>query len=612
VSRRRAATDQPNKENTMRHWRTKWMAGLLGVAGVLALAGSVRNAGAASCGDLNGDSKLTIADAVRLQKAVFGSSAADCGGLGSDQCGNVNVPDNDLIGPADVVALQNALAGRPNLYPLCGGVGPSICIANAGSGPGGESWTSRATVTGNITASQHWTAGCRVDVDGLTFVQPGVTITIDPGTLVVGKNPPSQNGGPTNTSALIFLRGSRINASGTPTNPILMTSSSHVDANNGQVKPSGDWGGLTLNGSAPVNCPGGECLAEGLSGVPFGGTKANDSSGVMEYVRVEFSGKELSPDNELNVITLNGVGAGTVYDHVQANNGFDDCMEWFGGTVNGKYLVDSGCGDDLWDTQLGTTGNFQYMLAMYYQPNMQNAGNEGVEWDNNENGFNLGPPFNAPNYCNMTEIGTALQTSVGLGGSEGAFTLRRGTAGIIANSIAEHFRLFGISLRDPETVAHAINGGCAGSTLNTTPPLLLLEHSLLFNNGFTADGAVPADGSEIEGKNGVSSACANQFYTLMTTQGLDPAVPNNHSAEHDPLIPVIYGTGVSGAQTDLNQFIPAGTSPGVATQTLVNSLAMNCKTINSFFDTTDYIGAFRPGDSGSNWLSTPWISFRLH
>ena len=103
------------------------------------------------------------------------------------------------------------------------------------------------------------------------------------------------------------------------------------------------------------------------------------------------------------------------------------------------------------------------------------------------------------------------------------------------------------------------------------------------------------------------------FWSLIATQSaVDPVNPNNHSLEHDPLIPVIYGTGASGAQTDLNQFIPAGGSPGTATQGLVNSLAMDCKTINSFFDTTTYIGAFRPGDPASNWLSTPWISFRLH
>jgi hypothetical protein len=606
VKRFGATTDQPNKENPMRNWRTTWMAGLLGVAGALVLAGPVRNAGAAACGDLNGDNKLTIADAVRLQKAVFVPSAADCGGLGSAQCGDVSVPDPG-IGPADVVALQNFLAGRPNLYPLCGGVGPSICLANAGSGPGGESWTKRASVTGTIGSSQRWEAGCRIDVDGLTFVSPGVTITIEPGALVVGKNPPSQNGGPTNVSALIFLRGAKINASGTPANPILMTSSNHVDANNGKVKPRGDWGGLVLNGSAPVNCPGGECLAEGLVGVPFGGTNGNDSSGVLEYVRVEFSGAELSPDNELNVITMNGIGSGTIIDHVQANNGFDDCMEWFGGNVNAKFLVAAGCGDDMFDTQLGTQLNAQYALGVFYQPNLQNAGNNGFEWDNNENGFSL-LPNNDVRFCNTTLVGTALQPSVGLGTTEFAMLLRRGTAGNIANTIAEHFRITGISLRDPETASHA----CAnGTTLNNTAPILRVQHSLLFDNGFVGDGATPGTG-EIAGSGlGAANCNQTQFYSLMVGQGLDPSNPNSAPGEHNPLIPVIYGTGVAGAQTDLNQFIPAGGSPGVATETRVNSLAMDCKTINPFFDTTGYLGAFRPGDPASNWLSTPWINFRL-
>src|SRR5262249_26469340 len=246
-----------------------------------------------------------------------------------------------------------------------------------------------------------WETGCRVDVDGLTFVQPNITVTIQPGALVVGKNPPSAGtGGPTNVSALIFLRGSKINAAGTSGSPILMTSSNHVDLNHGGI---GDWGGLSINGNAPVNCTSGECLAEGLVGVPFGGPDEHDSSGVLEFMRVEFSGKELSPDNELNIITYNGLGDNTILDHVQANVGFDDCQEWFGGTVNGHHLVDSGCGDDLFDTQLATRGKFQYLLGVYYNPYMQNAGNHGFEWDNNENGFDL-LPRNAPKTCNFTMI----------------------------------------------------------------------------------------------------------------------------------------------------------------------------------------------------------------
>src|SRR5262249_61831272 len=139
--------------------------------------------------------------------------------------------------------------------------GPPPAPANAGNGRGGESGTPGANKSGTIGANEHWIAGCRVDIDGLVFVASGVTITIDPGALVVGKNPPSPgNGGPTNVSALIFLRGSKINAVGTPASPILMTSQNHVDGNHGGI---GDWGGLTVNGAAPGNCPSADGRAEG-------------------------------------------------------------------------------------------------------------------------------------------------------------------------------------------------------------------------------------------------------------------------------------------------------------------------------------------------------------
>jgi hypothetical protein len=593
---REASTELHNelqKENVMRKTAYRWKGALFAAAAVALVVGSARPAGAVACGDLNGDGSLGIADAIRLQKAVFAPSAADCGGAGSASCGQVNKQANDPPGKvtgADVVVLQAFLAGNPTLFGLCQGSGTSACPAPGApvTGAGGETWTSRVTRSGNISGNEVWPTGCRVDIDGLTFVQPGVTVTIQPGALVVGKNPPSPGtGGPTNVSALIFLRGSKINAAGLPASPIIMTSSSHVDANNGGI---GDWGGLSVNGNGPVNCPGGECLAEGLVGVPFGGPDPHDSSGVMEYMRVEFSGKELSPDNELNIITLNGLGDGTIYDHDQANVGFDDCTEWFGGTVNGKFIVDSGCGDDLFDTQLATTGKFQYMLGVYYNPYMQNAGNHGFEWDNNENGFDL-LPRNAPLTCNFTMIGTELQTNTIGENTERGTNLRRGTAGIITNTIWEHFRNAGILVTDNATAVQACPPG---------PDGLLVEHSLLFDNGNDSGGPVQVTG------NWTTPCTATAWYA--TLPSVNPTSPTSNGT--DPMIPVIYGTGAAGAQTDLTQFTPAG-SGGNATVGLVNSLAMDCKTIDPFFETTSYIGAFKPG-AGQDWLTSPWISFRLH
>jgi hypothetical protein len=577
------------KEKPMNTWGLKWKAAVFGATALAAVAGSARIAGAAAgCGDLNGDGNRTIADAVRLQRALFVPNPADCGGSGSASCGDVN-PSSAGLGVDDAVVLEASLNNKPTLFSLCTGVGTTPCTANPGNGPGGESWTTRTVKTGTIGANEHWIAGCRVDIDGLVFVASGVTVTIDPGALVVGKNPPSPGaGGPTNVSALIFLRGSKINAVANPGAPVLMTSSSHVDANNGAP---GDWGGLTINGAAPVNCPSGECLAEGLVGVPFGGANPGDSSGQVEYLRVEFSGRELTPDNELNVITLNGVGSGTIWDHTQANIGFDDCHEWFGGTVNGKFLVSSGCGDDLHDTQLGTVGKFQYYLGVYFNPVMQNAGNHGFEWDDNENGFDL-LPRNAPKVCNATMVGTRLQANTVGENQERGTNLRRGTAGIITNTIWEHFRNAGLLVSDNATAAQACPPGPMG---------LLVEHSLLFDNGNDSGGPV-----QVSGNWTVPCTPAAWYATL---PAVDPANPATNGS--DPLTPIIYGTGVPNAQTDLNQFIPAGPAPGTANQPLVNTLALDCKTIDPFFDTTNYVGAFRPDDPAGNWLTSPWISFRL-
>jgi hypothetical protein len=562
-----------------------WIGVMGGLAAMIAVAGSAPNArAAASCADLNNDGKITIADAVRLITAVGTntSNPADCGNMGTLACGDLNADGAFSI--SDVVILLATLSHNPVLFPLC--TGPGNAIACSGS-------PLKATVSGNITNNQRWTTACPVYVNGLTFVQAGVTVTIDPGVTVVGQDPPTTGGGPTNVSALIFTRGSKINAQGTKTQPIIMTSSDHFEHGTGHI---GDWGGLTINGAAPVNCPGGECLAEGLVGVPFGGSNPNDSSGIMEYMRVEFSGKELSPDNELNIITYNGVGAGTTVDHIQANVGFDDCQEWFGGTMNEKYLVDTACGDDMHDTQLGTTGKFQYMLAQYYVPYEQNIGsNHGFEWDDNENGFDL-LPRNAPKVCNFTMVGSRLQTNTISENGEFGTNLRRGTAGIIANTIWEHFRNGGIKVTDNATAAQACD---SSTTLHAGG--LLVEHSMLFDNGNDSGGPVQVLGNW-------SSPCSpTDWYTHLPS--VDPASPTANGT--DPQLPIIYGTGVLNAQTDLNQWIPAGPSPGTPNVALVHTLAMDCKTIDPFFDTTDYVGAFRPADPASNWLSTPWISFQL-
>jgi hypothetical protein len=173
----------------------------------------------------------------------------------------------------------------------------------------------------------------------------------------------------------------------------------------------------------------------------------------------------------------------------------------------------------------------------------------------------------------------------------------------VANTIMAHYRIAGLDFRDQST---SLNTCDSSSTLHTPTvdrPALVVEHSLFFDNGFVGDGAV-AGKKQVVGNAGFSTGPCSpaQAWGLFATQkAIVPVDPT--TAGPDPGITVKYGLGLVDSQTDLNQFKPNGSQP------LVTSLAMDCKTIDPFFDTTNYVGAFDP--SGTTWLSTPWVSFEL-
>ena len=149
-------------------------------------------------------------------------------------------------------------------------------------------------------------------------------LEIEAGTTIYGDS--ATNG------TLVIARGSQIHAHGTAAAPIVMTS----DQLEGE-RARGDWGGLIINGYAPLNIEGGEAEGEGDTGT-YGGDDPTDSSGILEYVRVEFAGTEFSPDNELNGIAFQGVGSGTTVENVMVKFNKDDGLEFFGGTVEVKYV----------------------------------------------------------------------------------------------------------------------------------------------------------------------------------------------------------------------------------------------------------------------------------
>jgi hypothetical protein len=303
----------------------------------------------------------------------------------------------------------------------------AACGNDSATGPSDGATGTTVRVSGSIASSTTWTPNNTYVLAGAVFVRSGATLTIQAGTRILGEK--------SSLGTLVVERGARIDAQGTATSPIVFTSDRSV----GQ-RARGDWGGLILNGAAPLNVPGGEKVGEGDTG-RFGGNDPNDSSGSLRYVRVEFAGIEFSPDNELNGIAFQGAGAGTICDHLQVHYNLDDGFEWFGGTAACKYLVSTAAGDDSFDWTDGWQGRGQFWIA-------QQKGDDadaGIEADNLEGSVEA-EPRSFPRLYNVTLIGDPT-TQFGTQSGHG-MVLRRGTAGELRNFIVMGFKQRGVDVRD--------------------------------------------------------------------------------------------------------------------------------------------------------------------
>jgi hypothetical protein len=296
-------------------------------------------------------------------------------------------------------------------------------------------------VTGEVLGVESWTSNFYYVLRGAVFVREGAILNIQAGTTIIGESG--------SLGTLVVDRGGKLMAVGTREQPIVFTSDQPIGARN-----RGDWGGLIINGRAPVNLAGGLGTGEGDTGV-YGGDDPNDSSGILQYVRVEFSGVEFSPDNELNGIAFQGVGRGTVVDYVQAHGSRDDGLEWFGGTVDAKHLVVSNAADDSVDWTFGWTGRVQFVAVTQRGDDADN----GIEADGNEFSNNATPISN-PQFYNVTLCGDPDTVEGGEGPR--AIIFRRGTAFTFRNFLITGFKSTGIqievALTNTATIAHVING----------------------------------------------------------------------------------------------------------------------------------------------------------
>jgi hypothetical protein len=254
------------------------------------------------------------------------------------------------------------------------------------------------------------------------------------------------------TTFLSVKQGGYVFIQGESTNPIVFTPL--------KDNPTyGDWGGIIINGYATINT-GLTAEGEGGTGI-YGGDDDHDDSGILRYVRVEYAGKVLGTDNELNGFSFNGVGDETTVEYIQAYKGSDDGIEFFGGTLNVRYAVSTHNQDDSFDWTHGWRGKGQYWLVQQGP----DGGDRGIEADNNGDD-NLLEPYSNPTLANLTLIGVNDGDSLNTG-----MRLREGTKGQIFNVYVTGFPKYGIRVSDEVTLQNVENGE------------LFVANSLVENNG---------------------------------------------------------------------------------------------------------------------------------
>ena len=300
------------------------------------------------------------------------------------------------------------------------------------------------TLSGRITKDTTLFAKDVNYLSGIVYVMKGVTLTIQEGAKVMGKSSGAD------VAALVITRGAKIIARGTADKPIVFTSAAQNPA-------SGDWGGVVLLGTARVNTTltwKGTAVA-GLTSVEGGVNDADlglglagsgdaafptgnddDNSGVLQFVRIEYAGYAYQPDNELNSLTMAAVGRGTTISHIQVTYAKDDAFEWFGGTVNCKYLIAYKTQDDDFDSDNGYNGNVQFGIILRDSVIADISTSEAFESDNNSGGTATTFQTSAV-FSNITAIGPRIDPTYGKGNTlyRAGAHIRRNTGISIMNSI---------------------------------------------------------------------------------------------------------------------------------------------------------------------------------
>ena len=264
----------------------------------------------------------------------------------------------------------------------------------------------------DIKANRTLVSGNTYKLDGGIHVKSGATLTIPAGTVIRAVDDDK-------VDYILVEQGGKIDAQGTADKPIVLTA---------ERKTPGAWGGIHICGKAHTNAEGGKGSSE-IGGAAYGGSNDADNSGILKYVRLEYTGYAFDEEHEANGLSLYGVGNGTTIEYCQAYKGSDDGFEFFGGSVNVKHLVSTDCSDDSFDWTEGWNGMAQFLVA--YQSGKAAAGYDMdclMECDNNGKNF-AATPVAHPVISNITLVGNMSEAN------HRGIRLRAGTQVEIYNAI---------------------------------------------------------------------------------------------------------------------------------------------------------------------------------
>lgn len=454
------------------------------------------------------------------------------------------------------------------------------------------------TLEGSINANKTLDAGTQYMIVNQVFVESGVTLTIPAGTVIMGNK--------ATKGTLIVKPGGMLVANGTSTNPVVFTSNQPVGA-----RDRGDWGGIVMLGGAFVNQTSLPAIEGITPAVTYGNntspaTNATQNSGTLTYVRIEYAGIELTPNNETNSLTMGGIGNGTTIDYVQASFGGDDSFEWFGGTVNAKHLVSLSTWDDDFDTDFGYSGNVQFGLIVRNPFFADQSGSNAFESDNQgnanitfaddatrgchiESGITVG--CTRAVFSNITVLGPRETNARAISASyQNAMHIRRRSAISIFNSFFSGFRT-GLRVDDAPTLAVLNDATAAGSRLSNNV-LSVPGTSLAATTSTQADAAyitgITADASSIATLWTASNTTFNNVTatTVLGDVGITPA--NYWAAQSNVTYPsnpnFALTAGVAGAN-NLND----------------GESFADSRVSGTFFTATTYRGAFGATDWTDGW-----------